>query len=67
MPKIYAQHHNETLSRYINSSESKVNGHERIVPALTKEGFMLPMTALTKVLPSLINGIQIVAFLAKFE
>jgi PAS domain S-box-containing protein len=67
MPKIYGEHHNAVLRRYVNSSESKVNGHERLVPALTKEGFMLPATALTKVLPSLINGIQIVAFIARFE
>jgi hypothetical protein len=66
MPKIYGEHHDQILQRYIGSSESKVNGHERVVPALTKDGFMLPVTALTKVLPSLINGIQIVAFIAKF-
>lgn len=28
---------------------------------------MLPVTALTKVLPSLINGIQIAAFITKYE
>jgi len=67
MPKIYADHHNEVLSRYIKSSSSKVNGMERIVPALGKAGFMLPVTALTKVLPNLQEGIQIVAFLAKLE
>ena len=44
-----------------------MNGHERIVPALTKDGFMLPITALTKVLPSLIDGIQIIALIAKYE
>lgn len=67
MPKIYAEHHNTVLNRYIASSENKVNGHERIVPALTKEGFMLPVTALTKVLPSLIHGIQIAAFITKYQ
>jgi hypothetical protein len=67
MPKIYGENHNAVLTRYIKSSESKVNGTERLVPALTKEGHMLPITALSKVLPSLIDGIQIVAFIAKFE
>ena len=66
MPKIYGETHDSVLERYIGSSESKVNGHERLVPALTKDGFMLPVTALTKVLPSLINGIQIVAFISKY-
>ena len=28
---------------------------------------MLPSTALTKVLPSLINGIQIIALISKYE
>lgn len=67
MPKIYGEHHHQILKRYVGSSKSKVNGHERVVPALTKDGFMLPIAALTKVLPSLINGIQIVAFLSTFE
>ena len=67
MPKIYADNHIATLSRYIAASERKVNGHERVVPALTKSGFILPVTALTKALPTLTNGIQIVGFLAKLE
>ena len=67
MPKIYGEYHDEVLKRYLGSSESSVNGHERVVPALTKEGFMLPITALTKVLPSLISGIQIIALIAKYE
>ena len=66
MPKIYGEVHDEVLKRYSRSSESKVNGHDRLVPALTKDGFMLPVTALTKVLPSLIDGVQIAAFLSKY-
>ena len=46
-------------------SESKVNGLERIVPALDKQGYICPVSALTKVLPTLDFGIQIVGFLAK--
>jgi len=67
MPKIYADSHHAVLTRYIAASESKVNGMERIVPALSKEGFMLPVTALTKPLPNLTKGIEIIAFLAKYE
>ena len=58
MPKIYGEHHHQVLNRYVGSSESKVNGHDRVVPALTKEGYMLPVTALTKVLPSLVNAFR---------
>lgn len=65
MPKFYGEHHNAVLARYISVSESKVNGLERIVPALNKDGYICPATALTKVLPSLDFGIQIVGFLAK--
>ena len=36
MPKFYGEHHNAVLARYIKVSESKVNGLERIVPALDK-------------------------------
>ena len=54
MPKIYGDSHNAILSRYIAASESKVNGHERVVPALNKAGFILPVNALTKALPSLL-------------
>lgn len=67
MPKIFAEHHNAVLQRYIASSESKINGHERVVPALNKDGFMVPVTALTKVLPSLIHGIQIAGFITRYE
>lgn len=67
MPRIYGDSHNAILSRYIAASESKVNGHERIVPALDKQGYIIPVNALTKALPTLVQGIQIVGFLAKME
>ena len=65
MQKFYGEHHNAVLARYIKASESKVNGLERIVPALDKQGYICPVSALTKVLPTLDFGIQIVGFLAK--
>jgi PAS domain S-box-containing protein len=63
MPKIFGDGHNAILSRFISASESTVNGNERTVPALQKDGYMLPVTALTKALPNLSNGIQIVGYL----
>lgn len=35
-----------------------------VVIALNRNGFMEPVTALTKVLPTLVNGIQIVGFIS---
>lgn len=67
MPKVYAENHNAVLNRYILASESKVNGKERIVPALTKKSFMLPVRALTKALANLEKGIQIVGFISTVE
>jgi len=43
MPKIYAESHHAVLTRYIAASESKVNGVERVVPALNKDGLMIPV------------------------
>ena len=37
------------------------------MPALAKDGYMVPVVALTKPLPDLEKGIQIVGFLSKLE
>ena len=38
-----------------------------MVPALRKDGYMLPCIALTKAIPDLTNGIQIIAFINQHE
>lgn len=67
MPKIFSDHHNNVLSRYLQTSNERMNGKERIVPVLCEDGFMFPATAYTKALPNLEQGIQIVGFISKVE
>ena len=38
-----------------------------MVPALHKEGYIVPITLLIKVIPSLVDGIRIVTFIGRFE
>lgn len=67
MPKIFADFHNNVLARYLSTSAERFNGKERIVPVLGKDGFMKPCFALTKALPNLQKGIQIVGFISAYE
>ncbi len=53
MPKIYAEKHDLILTRYFSSSADRFNGQERMVPALKKNGYILPIIAMTKAIPSL--------------
>ena len=67
MPKIFAEYHNNVLSQYLTTSDERMNGKERMVPVLCKDGYMFPASAYTKALPNLTSGIQIVGFISKFE
>ena len=53
MPKVFGEHHNQVLAKYLSTSSDKYNGQERIVPALAKDGYMIAVVALTKALPNL--------------
>jgi PAS domain S-box-containing protein len=53
MPKVFGEHHNAVLAKYMSISSDKYNGKERIVPALGKDGYMIAVVALTKALPNL--------------
>lgn len=53
MPKIFADHHDATLQRFLSTSKDRYNGVERLVPVLCKDGFITPILALTKPLPNL--------------
>ncbi len=41
------------MAKYLSTSSDRYNGKERVVPALAKDGYMLPVVALTKALPNL--------------
>ena len=66
-PKIFAESHNQVLTRYLTTSDERMNGKERIVPVLCKNGFIFPGQAYTKALPNLERGIEIVGFISKVE
>ncbi len=53
------------LEKYLSTASDKCNGKERIVPALAKDGYMIPAVALTKALPNLESGIRLVGFMSK--
>ena len=66
MPKIFADDHDMNVQRYMTSSKCKTKGQELIVPGLHKNGYIIPITALIKVIPSLKEGIHIATFIGKF-
>ena len=67
MPKIYADKHDSFMRNYLETSESKVIGMERLILTQNKQGFMIPATLMIKVLPNLNEGIQMVGFLKEME
>lgn len=65
MPKVFGEHHNQVLAKYLSTSSDRANGKERMVPALGKDGYMIPTISLTKALANLENGIRIVGFMSR--
>ena len=52
---------------YLETSEPKVIGLERLVLCQNKLGYLVPCTLMIKVLPNLDEGIQIVGFLKDID
>ncbi|CAD8089671.1 unnamed protein product [Paramecium primaurelia] len=67
MPKVYADQHDQFMKNYLETSDSKVIGQERILLAQNKNNYLVPCTLMIKVLPNLDEGIQIVGFLKDIE
>lgn len=55
------------MRNYLESSESKIIGVERLLLSQNKGGYLVPCTLMIKVLPNLEEGIQIVGFLKDIE
>lgn len=55
------------MKNYLETSDSKVIGQERILLAQNKNNYLVPCTLMIKVLPNLDEGIQIVGFLKDIE
>lgn len=67
MPKIYSDYHDTFMNNFLDTSESKVLGLERLVLALNIDGFIIPSTLMIQVLPNLKEGISIVGFLKDID
>ncbi|KAM3130308.1 hypothetical protein pb186bvf_017604 [Paramecium bursaria] len=67
MPKVYADQHDQFMKSYLETSDSKVIGQERMLLAQNKNSYLVPCTLMIKVLPNLDEGIQIVGFLKDIE
>ena len=63
MPKFFSDHHDLVLSRFLATSNEKLNNKERIVPLLDSSRYIIPIMALTKAIPDLSEGIRIVGFI----
>jgi hypothetical protein len=60
MPKFIGSMHDDILMNYLESTESKVDNNERLVPMMDKDNYLVFVRILTKPLPSLFNGLEIV-------
>lgn len=67
MPKLLGNLHDHFITKYLDTSESKIIGHERTVFCLHKKGYLIPSSIMIKVLPHLDQGIQMVAFLKEIH
>ena len=57
MPKFYSDSHDLFMKNYLETSESKIIGLERVVLALNKSGYLVACTLMIKILPNLDEGI----------
>jgi PAS domain S-box-containing protein len=67
MPLIFGEKHDYVLKKYASSAKKKSRGKEMVLSALHKDGHIVPITALIKLAPSLVDGIRIVTFLGQYH
>jgi len=60
MPKFIGNMHDDVLRNYLELSRSEFDYVERLVPMIDSRNFMILARVLTKPLPSLINGLELV-------
>lgn len=63
MPRAYAQHHDEVLINFLDRKQELFSFVERNLVALTKDHFLMPVTILSKIVPSIAKGIEVAGFL----
>ena len=66
MPVIIGEKHNELIKRYFDKNEESTKRYidnEGIALALHRDGSIIPVTILIKLVPNLLMGIQFIGFL----
>jgi hypothetical protein len=67
MPKVIQEAHDFMMKRFLETSQSKIMGIERLTFPQSKSGYLVPSKLTIKVLPNLSKGIQIVGFVKTLE
>ncbi len=60
MPKFIGNMHDDILMSYLELSQSKTDNSERLAPVVDKDNYLVFVRILTKPLPSLFNGLELV-------
>ena len=60
MPKFIGNMHDDVLRSYLELSQSQYDYVERLVPMMDANNFMVLARMLTKPLPNLLNGLELI-------
>lgn len=60
MPKIYSDYHDFWMKRYFDTNTERIMNRERPVYAYTRNGFVIKVNLLIKIIPEISEGIKIV-------
>jgi hypothetical protein len=60
MPQMYSIFHDTFLENYLATLEARILGYDRVLPAKSKQDYLVLITALIRHVPSLIHGIQFI-------
>lgn len=63
MPNFIGNMHNEVLMKYLDQSQSQFDFAERYVTVIDKNNFLILGRVMTKPLPNLINGLELLGIL----
>lgn len=61
MPEIYSEYHDMFLENYLATLEPRILNYDRLLPGLTKQGYLQMVVVFVRHVPSLIHGTQFVA------
>lgn len=65
MPSEIGKVHRKLMLRFFDNTNSSVLNKMRELYAIDKDGFLLPVILLTKLLPSLRNGLKLIGMINK--